>query len=543
MTTRRSFISKSSIAAIAAAMGPRALSAMKNGALEEGWYAIPGSTSLDNVDVRQLAARALDAAKAAGAQYADVRFTVTRNQACLMETLYESEHIAFGVRALVDNAWGFVASPVWTADEAARLGGQAARQASFNNWGIGPAIEWGSLSSVASGSWSTPIKRDPITVSTEEKMDIVKSIYTYAARKKDASAACIIEFNRQERVFASTEGAFCNQTVYTALGGASRVIMRLENSLNGRSAERGLDLFTPRAGGLEVLEDAPLLDLIDEAYEQAVMMSSSQPADIGRYEMVFDAAASAALVGSTIGEALEIDRARGYEANAGGTSYLAPIKDVIGKTQISNSFLNVKADRTSVNGAASVRWDDDGIQTSEYDLVKNGVVADYASSREHLSETEAWYKSSGSDMTSRGCSGAADAMNVPVITMPNLSIVPGAENITFDDMIRDVKDGYAVRGGGSDMDHQKLTGEGSGAMVYRVKNGKPIHTVSGLGFLFRSPELWKNLKAVGGASDMILKGFSSSKGQPEQSYSYSVKGVPLKFSEMSVVPLRGARSV
>ena len=59
--------------------------------------------------------RALDAAKSAGAEYADVRISQNRNQAILtrehrVQSLSDSETFGFGVRVLVKGAWGFAAS-------------------------------------------------------------------------------------------------------------------------------------------------------------------------------------------------------------------------------------------------------------------------------------------------------------------------------------------------------------------------------------------------------------------------------------------------
>src|SRR5687767_1528328 len=75
--------------------------------------------------LKDLTNQALDAARAAGAQYADVRVTITRDsmthQGSSSGGSYEREMAGIGVRAFKDGAWGFVASTeAWTAAEAAR---------------------------------------------------------------------------------------------------------------------------------------------------------------------------------------------------------------------------------------------------------------------------------------------------------------------------------------------------------------------------------------------------------------------------------------
>jgi len=80
---------------------------------------------------------ALDAARSAGAQYADVRISRNRVQSIntrerRVQGLSDNETFGFGVRTLVGGAWGFAASSDLTRDEVARVARQAAEQAKAN---------------------------------------------------------------------------------------------------------------------------------------------------------------------------------------------------------------------------------------------------------------------------------------------------------------------------------------------------------------------------------------------------------------------------
>ena len=86
---------------------------------------------------RELAMLALDAARSAGAQYADVRISRNRVQSIStrerrVQGLSDNETFGFGVRTLVGGAWGFAASSDLTRDEVARIARQAAAQAKSN---------------------------------------------------------------------------------------------------------------------------------------------------------------------------------------------------------------------------------------------------------------------------------------------------------------------------------------------------------------------------------------------------------------------------
>jgi len=88
-------------------------------------------------NVKELAALALEAAKSAGADYADVRFVRNRNQNVStreqrVSGVSDNETYGFGIRTLVTGSWGFAASRDLTKDEVTRVAKQAVAQARAN---------------------------------------------------------------------------------------------------------------------------------------------------------------------------------------------------------------------------------------------------------------------------------------------------------------------------------------------------------------------------------------------------------------------------
>ena len=493
--------------------------------------------------LRDLAMRALDAAKSAGAMYADVRMTVTRSQIFYYANPpIDSENIAVGVRALVNGAWGFVASPDWTPDVMARLGRVAAEQAKGNAWSGRPGVELGDRPPVATGEWRMPIRRDPFAVAIEEKLDYIRSAEAYARTLRNGNASSIIAFERQERTFASTDGSFFSQTVYNSLGNPSFFAVSVSDPVTRRSGGRGAQFVSPTGAGYEIFSDAKLLEQIPHLYDQArEMLTATQLESPSRFDVVFDGYAMANIVDSSIGAALEIDRALGFEANAGGTSYLAPVEKIVGSL-VTPPSVTVTANRSSPTGAASVKWDDDGVPTTDFTLVKNGVAVDYASSREHATTLAPWYRSQGRPVASNGCATSESAMTVPIVHLPNLELHPGAGDKSFLDLVAEVEDGIAFLGGRALVDQQQLNGEGLGEMAYRIKKGKLVGTLSGVAYLFRSPELWKDLVSLGGASTSVTRGVGDEKGQPLQRTVHSVTSVAAHFKNVRVIDVRADSS-
>jgi TldD protein len=490
--------------------------------------------------LRELAMRALDAARGAGASYADVRFTLTRQQAFYYGNApIDTEHIAVGVRALANGAWGFVAGPRWTPDDVAGLGAAAAAQAKANAWDGVPPVEIGPPPPPATGTWAHPVKRDPFTVPIDEKMDAIRAAEAYAGSFRNGGASSIIIFERQERTFASTDGAFATQTLYNSLGNGSSFLVSASDPVTRRSASRQVPFVSPTAAGYELFDELRIIDAIPQLYEEARQKLSAQPIASMRYEIVFDGYAMASFVNESIAAALELDRALGLEANASGTSYLAPVESTLG-TSLSASRLTVTAERSDPVGAGTVKWDDDGVTPEPFTLVRDGIITSYASNREFAPVLAQAARQNG-PARSHGCAASGTAMDIPLIHVPNIRMHPSASGGSFDDLVAGVQDGLAIHGGGCSMDHQKLTGQGGGELVYRIKKGKIVGVVSGATYLFRSRELWKNMTGVGNETTMASRGMQAWKGQPRQETVHTVTAPAARIANMVIINAREGR--
>ena len=295
--SRRSFIRSSSAACLLAGIG--------------GKVHIPFAADTD--DTKELASRALDAAKAAGASYADVRLTLTRAEEIGAYGIgqwtmsLDDEQGLLGVRALNDGAWGFASGPVWSLDEASRLGREAAIQAKTNARGKRRKIEIGSAPPAANGEWSMPVGRDPFTVSLAEKLEVIWSLGEAVARIDSLSVLgtyISLSHKRQQKTFASTDGSFVTQTFYFSHPHCQ--VFAQDSS--GRGQLRTFDRLLPGAAGWERLLDATLERDIPLAAEEAIAKLDAEFVSPDRYDVVFDALAVAQILAGTIGIANELDR-------------------------------------------------------------------------------------------------------------------------------------------------------------------------------------------------------------------------------------------
>ncbi|MBA3403575.1 MAG: TldD/PmbA family protein [Gemmatimonadaceae bacterium] len=542
-STRRAFVKAGSAAALAIAAGSR-----------RGWTQAPDVSSwaqLPEAGQRELAMRAIDAARAAGADYADVRFSHvtylslgTSNIG--MEPPSQTERISYGIRSLVSGVWGFVAGQDYAPESVARLARTSVLQAKANSTGTRRTLQLAPVPPVPDGKWDMAVRIDPFKIAMDDQLNLM-TLAIEATSKVKATASmrivCGFDWQREERIFASTDGSFIVQTLFRGMpydGGAHVTVQARDDVFNyASSSVQDLDA----AGkGYEMVLEADLVNTLPQAAEEALRMLSSKPVQVGRYDLVVHARAMASPLSDTLGRALEYDRAAGLEANAQGTSFIAPPQDVLGKMRAGSQLLTVKGDRSQPGSLAAVGWDDEGVKPREFTLVKDGVVVDYHTTREMAMKLDWWYKQQGRETRSHGCCGAGSADRIPMQHMPNLSMQPGAGDLSFEDIIADTKNGIAISGGSAgSIDQQLLNGQYGATAVQEIRNGKLAGYLRGLNYQFRAPEFWKSMDAIGGKRSYVLCGSSSRKGQPLQSSVQSIGTVPARFRQVNVINVGRAR--
>jgi TldD protein len=486
-----------------------------------------------------LAAAALDAAKSAGATYADVRFTKTRTLSVLVNKRdigapREIEAIAVGVRVLMGDAWGFVASPEWTTDGVARVARAAAAQARSNRWATAQPVTLGDPPTITRGTWTTPITQDPFTVSVDDQVGLLLAAHETILDKSDIFLVqSSLTWQRQDKTFASTEGVFVTQTLYLALDDAGALVL-LSNGQNIGVAR--YEAMQATSAGYEAAIDVKLEEAFPRLYDEAraqMLAPATIDAEAGRYEIVCDAPTVARLVDATVGEALQLDRAVGDEANAAGTSYLAPPEDMLGKMHLSSEAVTITANRSQPRGAATVHWDDDGLAPVDYTLIDKGVVTDYETTRPQAAWLSSWYAQQRRAVRSHGDAGAPDAFLQTMQHIPNLVLVPGATTAGFDELVSQVKKGIAVTRTAWAFDQQVLTGSGFG-QLHEIVDGKLGRPIKDGQLSVRAPELWKHLVALGGAASARVTAAANVKGEPAQRTVHSVTAVPARFTDVTI---------
>ncbi|HWZ59865.1 MAG TPA: TldD/PmbA family protein [Gemmatimonadaceae bacterium] len=532
---RRTFL-KTGVAAAAVAAVPRPLVAQLGRTPEP----VP---PIEDPRLAALAARALDSARSSGAAYADIRLTHTRTREFML--VQDEEDMEVGVRALVDGYWGFASGPVWSPDEMARLGREAVHQAKTNAMGKPREVALAPAPVVQNGSWVMPVTFDPFEISPFEIQDHVNALEEATGDTGVGVMNLGFWATVQDKAFASTAGSYCTQRCYRSWGS---LVLTKKNKV--QEVHVPLDCLSDAGMGWELFAGERIPRVRDHSLREEIrqraeelkedMLLPIKPVDVGRYDAVFDVTSVARLVDATLGRATELDRALGYEANAGGTSYISDPLGMLGSYQAGGPMLTVTANRSEPGGAATVHWDDEGVAPDEFTLVKDGVLSDFQTTRESAGWLKASYAKSRTPGHSHGCASAPSAIYAPLQHSPNLMLAPGRDAGDFEGLVRSMSDGIAIKGATFEMDFQHSSGLGLGR-VFEIKRGKRVAQLVGAGFLFRSSDLWKSLIAVGGDAHLRRYGIAAAKGEPPQTCYHSVTAPPVVVKGLTVIdPMRKA---
>jgi TldD protein len=496
---------------------------------------------LRDPEYREIAMRGLDAARRAGAQYADIRINRNRSQSVgtrerQITGFSDNETYGFGLRVLVDGTWGFAASRELTAEEAERIAGVAVQQGRANRVAQRRPVELAPTEVHPDGRWESPIRVDPFTIPIEEKVDLLMRANAAALGVNGMRfVTSSLSFLREEKFYANTEGTVTNQTIYRTTGNMNCTAVAADGSdFQSRSATD----VPPRGLGYEYILDADLVGNAPIWAEEAVEKLSARPVDPGRYDLVLLPSHLWLTIHESIAHPTELDRIMGFEANYAGTSFIFPIEDYLGKFRYGPEFMNIQGERSSPGGLASVGYDDEGVAPRDYLIVENGLLVDLQTTREQAPWLADWYRQSDQPVRSHGNSYAQSWADVQFQRMPNINLLPHPErDVPLEELIDGVRNGILIDGSGSfSIDQQRYNSQYGGQVFREIRNGRVGGMLKDVAYQIRTPEFWNSMDLLGGQSTYFVGGTSGDgKGQPAQSNAVSHGCVPTRHRGVTVI--------
>ena len=414
----------------------------------------------------------------------------------------------FGVRVIHSGVWGFASSPIVTEDEIKRITVLATEVAKASAIAKRADVKLAPVPAYQE-YWATPIKKDPATVSQEEKQALVQKVVDLVSKTKEvASVNASVQLEHEWKYFASSEGSYIEQETWTTTPQFT-VTARKDGETRTR-----ICTGVPMTGGWEVAEASEMVENAERIAAEAVEFCTAKPVEMGMKDLILTPSHAMLTIHEIVAHATELDRILGYEANYAGTSFVK-LTD-IGKLKYGSKLFNVTADRIIPGGVATIGYDDDGVKTQQWPLVREGILVGLQTNRESAAII--------GEKASRGCTSANSWRDYPFLRMPNVHVEPGpGGSPTPEDIIADTKDGVLIDGRGSySIDQQRYNGQFGGNAFWEVKNGKKTRMVSNVTYNAITTDFWGNLDAISGKESWRMFGTGGdAKGQPTQTNSIS----------------------
>ncbi|GFG70004.1 TldD/PmbA family protein [Mycolicibacter senuensis] len=459
----------------------------------------------------ELADAALSAARAAGAEHADLRVhriatEVVRLRDGELETAVVNRELGLAVRVIVDGTWGFAShaelAPGVAADTARRAV-QVAKTLGVLN---AERVELAAEPVYRDAGWVSQYAIDPFEVPTADKIDVLED-YSGRLLASDGvnHVSASVTAVKEQTFYADTFGSSITQQRVRVMPVCEAVTVGPEGFDSMRT------VAPPTARGWEAVAGDEVWDWTGELAELPTLLAEKMKAPsvtAGPTDLVIDPTNLWLTIHESIGHATEYDRAIGYEAAYAGTSFATP--DKLGTMRYGSPVMNVTADRTVPYGLASIGYDDEGVAAQSWDLVRDGVFVGYQLDRvfaPRLGQTR-----------SNGCSYADSPHHVPIQRMANVSLQPGPEDLSTADLIARVDDGIYIVGDRSwSIDMQRYNFQFTGQRFFRIRDGRLDGQLRDVAYQATTTDFWNAMEAVGGSSTWRLGGaFNCGKAQPGQ---------------------------
>jgi TldD protein len=472
-----------------------------------------------------LARRALDTASVRGAHYADIRFENILGERIevrngVVASLADGRGCGYGIRALVDGAWGFAASSDLTETGIDRTAARAVAIARASaamareRFGEAPAQAY-------VDRYATPIVRDPRNVPLGERVALLLEAEKLAhASDRVNVGRSWLDLWRTEKFFYSTIGSAIEQTIVQTGSGVQAMAVG-DGDVQTRTYPGDVGLY--KSGGWEIVEEAALTQNAQRIGEEATALLTAPQCPSGTFDVILGGSQVSLQIHESCGHPAELDRVMGWEANFSGTSFLEVSQ--LGKLRYGSPAVTIVVDNNLPFGMATCGYDDEGTKSGVSDIVRDGVLRGYEMSNDTARAI---------GRTSNACVRAQSWEFVPMIRMCNLNLLPG--DVPFEGLFDGVRDGIYMESNRSwSIDDRRLNFQFGCQIGWEIKNGKRGRMLKNPTYAGMTPRFWNGCDAIADAASWNAWGTPNcGKGEPMQTGRTTQAASPARFRNVSV---------
>jgi len=470
--------------------------------------------------------------KGAGATYVDARWYPVEEASNLMmwngnlKNASSSRESGVGIRVLYKGAWGFSASSdvgnlAGLFDKAFDNARVAAERVTF-------PVHLSEKDAIH-GSFTSPNKIDPFTVSLSEKVDFLKEMDEILNQEGVAQRIADMTFIRKQIIIVDSEDSEIEKNIIEVF--PSIQVMGVDEQ--GVSHTRK---FNPgRTGdtrGWETLDRQIFRENAERIVKEMNEVRAAPECPKDDRSVILLPGIMFLQTHETIGHALELDRILGYELAYAGGSFVT-LED-FGNLRYGSPKLTARADATIPNSPGSFGYDDDGIPVQDNLLIDKGILVGAITGRQMVEEANARARKTLFDGSS-GANRATSFYRVPIERMTNINIDFG-EDGTLDDIVQNTEKGIILDGEKSwSIGSNREQFHFSTDIGWLVEDGQITNVVKNSTYKGDTIKFYNSLSAVGDESTWEVQYVDNcGKGQPNQIMQLG-HGVPIcRFDDVRI---------
>ena len=436
--------------------------------------------------------KSLDRVTTDGAAYAEVRLVAYTDYSATirdrkLERAIPGQEIGATIRVLADGAWGVhsttdIASLEQQMGPTLKLAQSVAARRSSKDRPISlaevPIIE-------DSMHWKP--KKDVRNTELADRLELMNLLSDSASGHDNVvSVTCGWHDEHIHTEFLSSEGM-------------NRTWSFQRSLINGMvTARDGSNVVSYRTrfggeGGLELIESCDINQLGIDAKTSALRLLKAKRAPSGKMPLIADRDLTGVYIHEALGHPCEADLV------AAGDSCL---DGMLGQ-KIGSDIVTVIDDPTIRGGFGSHPIDDEGLDTTEKCLIKNGVLTEYLNHR----ETAAHF-----DIKPNAGARAQDGLHHPLVRMSN-TLIHGGTHTDLDELVEDLEYGvYACGSRGGQVDTGRGSFQFAAQEAWLIENGEITEPLKDVSISGLTLQILNNVDALTKESKLAAPGFCG-KGQ------------------------------
>jgi len=413
-------------------------------------------------------------------EYSDSRKQEVENEIIILEngkvsSFNKSSSHGTGTRVFYKNAWGFASST--NPDDKNKCHETALNIAKFRSKLIKGSREINAEK--IKGSEKTKFKINPFDVEASEKIKLMKRIESQLKKESFVKSTQVFFTASNSRIlFENSAGSEINQD-FTATTLGFFVTAR-----TGSVIQFDFARISKRCG-FEIADEFDVESRCRKSIEKLKRLLNAGHARPGKYPVVLDGGMTGLFFHEAVGHACEADE------------HMKKMSFMNAKTgtKIASECVTVSDPGLFENSSSSYMYDDEGVKSTNTELIKKGVVV----GRLHSIDTASYY---GEKPNGHG--RAMGFSYFPIPRMSNIMLKQGS--LSNEELFEGIKKGYYVkdwRAGEVDPETGRFVYSCSEAFeIINGKLGKPVRDV------VLSGDAMKTLKSIDGVGRNFDKNFS-----------------------------------